>query len=140
MEPDDMDRWITFDCYGTLIDWRSGMTHSLEIIAPGRGMELLSFHREVEGQIEMHEPYTSYREVLAESVRRMATRLSMRLGAGDEHILSATLPYWPLYADTNAALVELKAAGWKLAILSNVDRDLLAGTLRHFDCMFDLVV
>jgi 2-haloacid dehalogenase len=66
--------------------------------------------------------------------------MSLPIGAGDEHILSATLPFWPLYPDTNEALRRLKASGWKLAILSNVDRDLIAGTLRHFSVVFDLVI
>jgi len=135
-----MKKWITFDCYGTLVDWRVGMSRSLDIIAPGRGMELLASHRRIEGEIETKEPYRPYREVLAESVRRMARELDITVSAGDEHILSATLPFWPLYPDTNEALRALKSQGWSLAILSNVDRDLLAGTLRHFDVMFDLIV
>jgi len=135
-----MNRWITFDCYGTLVDWRTGMQHSLEIIAPGKGLALTSVHRRVEGEIEINEPYRPYREVLAESVRRMSAELGVRIGAGSEQVLAATLPFWPLFADTNPALAELKRQGWKLAILSNVDRDLIAGTLAHFELPFDLVI
>lgn len=135
-----MDRWISFDCYGTLVDWRTGMSNALNIISPGRGLDFLAIHRKVEGQIEIHEPYQSYREVLAESVRRMAGELGVPLCAGDEHILAATLPFWPLYPDTNPALRALKDQGWRLAILSNVDRDLIGGTLRHFEVLIDLVV
>lgn len=135
-----MNRWVSFDCYGTLIDWRTGLSNSLNIIAPRRGLDLLDLHRKFEGEIEINEPYQSYREVLAESVRRMTSHLGVNVGPGDEHILAATLPFWPLYPDTNRALLELKQQGWKLAILSNVDRDLISGTLRHFDILFDLVV
>jgi 2-haloacid dehalogenase len=135
-----MNKWITFDCYGTLVDWRTGMHHSLEIVKPGHGNALTALHRRIEGDIERNEPYRPYREVLAESVRRMCGELGMPAGSGDEHILSATLPFWPLYADTNEALRTLKASGWKLAILSNVDRDLITGTLRHFEVVFDLVI
>jgi 2-haloacid dehalogenase len=135
-----MNRWITFDCYGTLIDWRTGMRNSLDMIAPGHGAALLELHRKIEGQIEMHEPYRPYREVLAESVRRMCAERGAAIRPGDEQVLASTLAYWPLYADTNAALQALKAQGWKLAILSNVDRDLIAGTLRHFEVAFDLVI
>jgi 2-haloacid dehalogenase len=140
MDQSLMNKWISFDCYGTLIDWRTGLSSSLDIVAPGRGRDLLGLHRKVEGEIEINEPYQSYREVLAESVRRMAGCCDVKLGPGDEHILSATLPFWPVYPDTNGALRELKAQGWKLAILSNVDRDLIAGTLRHFEVLFDLVI
>jgi 2-haloacid dehalogenase len=135
-----MDRWVSFDCYGTLIDWRTGLANSLDIVAPKRGRDLLDLHRRFEGEIEINEPYQSYREVLAESVRRMTAHVGLALGPGDEHILSATLPFWPVYPDTNPALRELKAQGWKLAILSNVDRDLISGTLRRFEVLFDLVV
>jgi 2-haloacid dehalogenase len=135
-----MNKWITFDCYGTLVDWKTGMQHALEIVQPGQGLALMQLHRRIEGEIERNEPYRPYREVLAESLRRMAAALGLSLAAGDEHILAATLPFWPLYPDTNAALIELKAQGWKLAILSNVDRDLIQGTLRHFDVVFDLVI
>lgn len=135
-----MNRWITFDCYGTLVDWRTGMLHSLEIIAPGRGRELVELHRRIEGEIEINEPYRPYREVLAESVRRMSAALGVRIGHASENVLAATLPFWPLFPDTNKALVELKAQGWKLAILSNVDRALIAGTLAHFEVAFDLVI
>jgi 2-haloacid dehalogenase len=135
-----MNRWISFDCYGTLIDWRVGMNCALEMIAPGHGPELLALHREIEGEIEMHEAYRPYREVLAESVRRMAAARGLALRPGHEHVLAATLGFWPVYHDTNAALMALKEQGWKLAILSNVDRDLIAGTLRNFDVAFDLVI
>lgn len=135
-----MDKWISFDCYGTLVDWRTGMSHSLNIVAPGAGAEMLALHREIEGAIEIDRPYQSYRQVLAESVRQMAARVERPLAPGSEEILAATLPYWPLFPDTNEALTELKRQGWKLAILSNVDRDLIAGTLRGFDVLFDLVI
>ncbi|WP_322015280.1 haloacid dehalogenase type II [Paraburkholderia sp. J12] len=135
-----MDKWITFDCYGTLVDWRAGMRASLEIVSPGNGERLLALHRKVEGEIEINEAYRPYREVLAESVRRMAAELGLALAGGNEEILSATMPFWPLYADTNAALLRLKELGYRLAILSNVDRDLISRTLRHFDVLFDLVV
>jgi len=135
-----MNRWISFDCYGTLVDWRTGMTNALEMVAPGHGRELLELHREIEGEIEIHEPYRPYREVLAESLRRMAAARGLSLRAGHEQVLAATLGFWPVYRDTNAALQALKAQGWKLAILSNVDRDLIAGTLRNFDVAFDLVI
>jgi len=135
-----MNRWITFDCYGTLIDWRTGMTHALEIIFPTHGSKLLAMHLSIEKVVESETPFRPYREVLAETLRRMAKQAGLVLRVGDEHILSQTLPFWPLYPDTNDALKLLKQGGWKLAILSNVDRSLIAGTLPKFEVNFDLVV
>lgn len=134
------EKWVTFDCYGTLIDWRSGISKSLDIIAPGRGHDLLGVHRKYEGEIEINEPYQPYREVLMESVRRMMAHFDLPLSAGDEEVLIATMPFWHLYEDSNASLKELKADGWKLGIFSNVDRDIIAQTLRRFDVMFDMVI
>ncbi|PNG51780.1 MULTISPECIES: HAD-IA family hydrolase [unclassified Variovorax] len=135
-----MNRWITFDCYGTLIDWRTGMTHALEIVCPGQGAALLASHLRIEKGVESELPFRPYSEVLAETMRRMAKEAGLTLRAGDEHVLSQTLPFWPIYPDTNAALKQLRAQGWKLAILSNVDRSLIARTLTKFDIDFDLVV
>jgi 2-haloacid dehalogenase len=135
-----VERWITFDCYGPLIDWRTGMQAAMKIVAPGRSGALLAKRHRIEYEIEHHEPYRPCREVLAESLRRMAREDGTHLYDGDEHILAAMLPFWPPYSDTGPALVELKGMGWRLCILSNVDRDLIAGTMRHFPVLFDLVI
>ncbi|MFA6117620.1 MAG: HAD family hydrolase [Sphingomonas sp.] len=135
-----MDRWISFDCYGTLIDWQKGMSHSLEIVAPSRSLDLMRHHRQVEGEIELERPILTYREVLARSVRQMADIEEVNLYPGDEHILAATLPFWNPYADTGPSLAAIKALGWRICILSNVDRDLIAQTLEHFPVEIDMVI
>lgn len=133
---------ITFDCYGTLIDWSAGLRGAFADIfgaalAP-RMTELFDAYVEIEAQIERG-PYRSYREVLAECVRGVAKRFDVELPPGDAHRLAEALPGWRPFADTNEALTRLKRH-YRLGILSNIDRDLIARTAEHFSVGFDFVI
>jgi len=135
---------LTFDCYGTLIDWERGLGDAFASAARGAGIVLdraavLAAYHEIEPVIEA-ERYRSYRDVLALTARRVAERLHWPLSPGDERFVADSLPSWPPFADTNAALRRLADAGHRLAILSNVDDDLLAGTRRHLAVDFEFVV
>jgi 2-haloacid dehalogenase/putative hydrolase of the HAD superfamily len=138
-----MRRWdvVTFDCYGTLIDWETGIAGAFREAARATGTALdvgaaLAAYHEIEPVVQA-EAFRSYREVLAESARRVAARLGWRLPAERAGFLAESLPSWPPFADTNAALDRLAAAGCRLGILSNVDDDLLAGTRRRLAPVFD---
>jgi 2-haloalkanoic acid dehalogenase type II len=135
---------LTFDCYGTLIDWERGLGDAFASAARGAGIVLdraavVAAYHEIEPVIEA-ERYRSYRDVLALTARRVAERLHWKLSPGDERFVADSLPSWPPFADTNAALRRLADTGHRLAILSNVDDDLLAGTRRHLDVDFEFVV
>ena len=127
---------ITFDCYGTLIDWRSGMRDAFK----GAGLEpdkALSAYGELEPVIE-RETYRRYRDVLAATARAVTEKLGQPLVDGS--FLAESLPSWKPFADTNPALERLHAAGIRLGILSNIDDDLLAETRKHFTVDFDVIV
>ena len=135
---------LTFDCYGTLIDWERGLGDAFAIAARAEGVlpdraTLLAAYHEIEQSIEA-ERYRSYRQVLALTARRLAERFTWRLPDGEERFLPDSVPAWPPFPDTNAALARLATAGYRLAILSNVDDDLLAATRRHLDVDFEFVV
>ena len=135
---------LTFDCYGTLIDWERGLGDAFASAARGAGIVLdraavVAAYHEIEPVIEA-ERYRSYRDVLALTARGVAERLHGKLSPGDERFVADSLPSWPPFADTNGALRRLADAGHRLAILSNVDDDLLAGTRRHLDVDFEFVV
>ncbi len=132
-------RWATFDCYGTLVDWEGGMRQAVATIAPDRAAEVMALYYEIEPEVE-HEVFRPYREVLAETLRRTAAKIGLELSPGSEHVLSNTLPDWPIFEDVGPALKALHEQGWKLAILSNVDRDLIAKTLQKFPEPIDLIV
>jgi 2-haloalkanoic acid dehalogenase type II len=123
---------ITFDCYGTLIDWESGIADAFRDAGVDRPREeLLRAYAEAERAVE-RDRYRSYREVLTEAAARVAGR--------DGSFLAESLPQWKPFADTNPALERLRDAGYKLGILSNVDDDLFAATRRHFSVDFDLII
>ena len=135
---------ITFDCYGTLIDWEAGIAGAFMRAVVGTGSRLdshtvLAAYERIEPAVEA-EAYRSYREVLTESARRVARDLGWALPEARAGFLAESLPFWIPFADTNAALEQLFKAGYQLGILSNVDDDLLAGTRRHFTVPIDLIV
>jgi 2-haloacid dehalogenase len=132
--------WVSFDCYGTLVDCNRGITAALESVAPGRGAELLALYHRFEPEVEAERPFRRYRDVLAEALRRCARTAGVELAPGDDEALAAGLPDWPVFADVGPALGALHAAGHHIAILSNVDPDLFAGTREHLPVEIDLVV
>ena len=140
MPQEATQHWATFDCYGTLVNWEQGMRQALESVIPGDVSPLLERYYEVEKQVEAEQPFRSYRDVLAETLRRTAGSMGIALAPGAEHVLAKTLPTWPVFSDVGPALQALRAEGWKLAILSNVDRDLISGTLHALPVPFDDVV
>ncbi|HKA62911.1 MAG TPA: HAD-IA family hydrolase [Methylomirabilota bacterium] len=135
---------ITFDCYGTLIDWDAGIRGAFEraIRETAAGVDArraLEVYEEIEAEVEA-ERYRRYREVLVETARRVAKRLDWALPESMTGFLPDSLPFWIPFPDTNAALERLFKAGYRLGILSNVDDDLLEGTRRHFTVPFDPIV
>jgi 2-haloacid dehalogenase len=129
-----VERWATFDCYGTLIDWNGGVRAELErIFGDDRADALLERYHEVEPELQL-DGTRSYREVLTESLRR--------LGApdGEEHALAESLPSWRSFPEVHGALTDLRARGWKLAVLSNTDTDYIAASLVQIGVLFDEVV
>ena len=134
---------LTFDCYGTLIDWERGLSDAFASAARGGGTvldraALLAAYHEIEPVVQA-ERYRPYREVLTLTAQRVAERLGWPLAAGRAAFLAESVPTWPPFTDTNAALQRL-AADHRLAILSNIDDDLLAGTRKHLGATFEFVV
>jgi 2-haloacid dehalogenase/putative hydrolase of the HAD superfamily len=135
---------ITFDCYGTLIDWDRGIGAALAAAAREAGVTLdleqaLDAYHAVEPAVQSAE-YRPYREVLAEVARQVAARMGWTIGDDAARRFAASLPEWPPFPDTDAALGRLASAGYRLGILSNVDDDLLRGTIEHFSAPIDLIV
>jgi len=135
---------ITFDCYGTLIDWERGIAEAFAALAarlrsPVDTKRALELYAQIEPAVEA-EPFRSYQAVLTETARRVAALLHWPLPAAHAGFLAESLPYWRPFPDTNRALWRLAEAGHRLGILSNVDDDLLAWTRRHLLAGFDVVV
>ena len=135
---------ITFDCYGTLIDWESGIRTAFMQAAAEDGISLnpedvTRVYAAVEPVVE-RERYRTYADVLTETAARVAHALGWPLAYERATFLIGSVAEWKPFADTNPALERLSRAGYRLGILSNVDDDLLDGTRRHFSVPFDVVV
>jgi 2-haloacid dehalogenase len=134
---------LTFDCYGTLIDWETGILSGMRRILSAHGKRIddaavLERYGEFEAEAESG-VFQPYRDVLASVVRQFGGELGFTPSAGEERALSASLPSWRPWPDTVAALQQLKTR-FRLAILSNVDDDLFAGTRPQLKVEFDEVI
>lgn len=132
------DRWATFDCYGTLVDWLSGIRTTLATIWPNQEVEALAadYHR-VEPEVQAGRG-VPYRQVMAETLAEMAEDRGLDLPDHDRDAFAVSLPAWPVFPDVPPGLTELRARGWKLAILSNTDADLLDASLLAIGVPVDL--
>jgi len=130
-----VERWATFDCYGTLIDWNGGIGRELEhLFGAARGGELLHTYHELESQIQREDPSRSYRDVMAVALARLGA------SAGEQDALERSLPEWDPFPEVPAALEEARTHGWRLAVLSNTDPDLLEASLARIGVEFELTV
>jgi 2-haloacid dehalogenase len=135
------DRWATFDCYGTLVDWLSGMRAEFErLFGVEHGEELLERYHELEPEIQAGSPGASYREVLTIGLERLAGERGLSLPEGEASSLARALPSWPVFPEVPAALAEAKRRGWHLAILSNTDRDLIDASMVAIGIAFHPVI
>jgi 2-haloacid dehalogenase len=128
------DRWATFDCYGTLIDWDGGIRSQLaRVFGQERADELLTRYHELEPELEA-DGKLSYREVLTQAMRR--------LGApdGEETAVADSLPSWQPFPEAPVALEEARGRGWKLALLSNTDRDYIDASMERLGVPFELAI
>ena len=136
------ERWATFDCYGTLIDWNLGIRTELErLFGVEEAPRLLERYHELEPEIEA-EPgqFHTYREVLALALERLAQDAGVQLPEGEAGALGTSLPDWPPFPEVPEALAELRNRGWKLALLSNTDRDLITASQKQLAVPIDLAI
>ena len=118
-------RWATFDCYGTLIDWLGGIRSELARLWPNEDADaLLDRYLEIEPDAQAGDAIP-YRQVLSESLQRVAASEALALPADEGDALARSLPDWPVFPEVPASLRVLQERGWMLAILSNTDPDLL---------------
>ena len=136
-------RVLTFDCYGTLIDWETGILSTLQPILTDHGVtadaeRLLALHAELESAAEQG-PYAPYRQLLMTVLRGLGERLSFTPSAAEQSRFADSVGDWPPFADTRAALRALRRR-FRLAIISNTDDDLFARTNQQLDVAFDWIV
>jgi 2-haloacid dehalogenase len=119
------DKWVTFDCYGTLVDWNAGIRAVV-------GDALLDRYHEIEPHVQAEQPSLSYRGVMREVL--------LRMDFGDVDALARSLPEWPVFPEVPRALAVTRQGGWKLAILSNTDRDFIEASIANIGVPFELAI
>jgi 2-haloacid dehalogenase len=128
------ERWATFDCYGTLIDWNGGIRGELaRVFGEDRADEQLRRYHELEPHLEA-DGTRSYREVLTEAMRELGAP------AGGEDALARSLPSWTPFPEVPRALMAARGHGWKLAILSNTDRDFIEASMAQLGVPFEVSI
>jgi 2-haloacid dehalogenase len=129
-----VDRWATFDCYGTLIDWNGGIRRELaRVFGDAHADDKLARYHQLEPELQA-DGTRSYRQVLTEAMRA--------LGAPEDEAdaLARSLPDWEPFPEVPAALQEARDGGWKLAILSNTDRDFIDASQARIGVPFELAI
>jgi 2-haloacid dehalogenase len=133
-----MDRWATFDCYGTLVDWNGGIRRVLaRLFGEAEADRLLHRYHELEPRLEADGTLT-YREVLTGALERIAEEDGAALDEPDA--LARSLPSWEPFPEVRAALEEARSRGWRLAILSNTDSDFIQASKERIGVPFDETV
>ena len=136
--------WLSFDCYGTLVDWESGICTAVGEVLESHGMqrsraEILALYADAEPRAQDSQTFLEYRHVLRNVMGMIATELGFRCAGSETDALADSLPGWPVFGDVKNALDALKAH-YRLAVISNVDDDLFRGTAQALDVDFDVVV
>jgi 2-haloacid dehalogenase len=145
----DADKYevLSFDCYGTLVDWEGGIVSGLRPVLRAHGVEasddeILDLHARTEHRLQSaseEEGYVKYRDVLGEEVREAGRRWGFEPSPFEVEALPDSVRYWLPFPDTVSALRVLKSR-YELAIISNVDDGLFALTARYLEVEFDYII
>jgi 2-haloalkanoic acid dehalogenase type II len=134
---------VTFDCYGTLIDWRGGILRAIrERVPASAGVDPETFfaaYMETEAETEAG-PWRPYRDILSATVARLIERFGWPTPPEGTAFLAESLPGWEPFPDVAPALTGLRARGYRLGILSNVDDDLLVASVARIGVPFDVLI
>lgn len=136
--------WISFDCYGTLVDWETGISDAVAGIFARHGVrrtrnEILAMFSDAEPKVQSSGEFLEYHRVLRDVMEVMAWEASIRLPRAEAEQLPASLPYWPAFPDATTALRTMQSR-YRLAVISNVDDDLFSGTATGLGILFDAVI
>jgi 2-haloacid dehalogenase len=133
-------RWATFDCYGTLVDWEGGIGEELgRLFGEENRTRLLARYHELEPELQ-RDGAMSYREVMAHALESLAAEERVELPESEHDALGRSLPSWPVFPEVPGALGEARRRGWRLAILSNSDRDLIEASMRAIGVRIDVAI
>jgi 2-haloalkanoic acid dehalogenase type II len=132
------DRWVTFDCYGTLVDWNGGIRAELaRLFGEADADRLLARYHELEPWVQADEPTAAYRDVMARALEQLAREESTDLAPDEHDAFGRSLPGWRAFPEVPIALAAARDRGFRLVILSNSDPDLIAASIEQIGVPFD---
>lgn len=139
--------WLTFDCYGTLIQWDEGLVAAVERILSNKAtgpdvspQELIAIYDRYEHQLEEERPHRSFREVAGQALALAMHDLGLSYDPSDIGILTGSIAAMPPFQEVVPALAQLKKMGFKLCIVSNTDDDIIAGNVAQMGGHIDRVI
>lgn len=135
---------LSFDCYGTLIDWEAGIAEVLQPWAASHGRdipreELLTAYSLYEAHAEEEHPTDLYPQILARAMRGLGAHLGIPVSDDEAEALASSVPQWPAFPDSPEALARLSER-YSLIILSNIDRASFAGSNAHLQVTFTSIL
>ena len=134
-------RWITFDCFGTLVDWQAGFAGAVRPLVGERTDDVLRAYYAHEAIVERLKPHRSYKEVLVTALARATKECGVSMPPTESaRPLAEAWATMPVFDDVEPMLAELRRQGWRLAVLTNCDEDLFALTHQRFRAPFDVVL
>ena len=135
------NRWVSFDCFGTLVDWHAWFAEVLGPLGSHTSTDVIRAYHAHERLVERDYPHRSYKDVLVTALGRAAADCGIHLSSQDaRNILMAGWASMRLFDDVEVMLAELRANGYRLAVLTNCDEDLFWTTHRLFTAPFDFVL
>jgi 2-haloacid dehalogenase len=133
-------RWVTFDCFGTLVDWHTGFERIVRPFAGDRTPQVLEAYHGWERRLEQEKPHRLYADVLTDSLARAARDTGVDLTLEQARALPRSWHSLPVFDDVEPMLTGLRRMGYRLGVLTNCDEALFQQTARSFRMPFDLVV
>ncbi|MBY3075128.1 haloacid dehalogenase type II [Rhizobium laguerreae] len=137
--------WLTFDCYGTLIQWDEGLLAAMNRILSVKGRDIdqkafIAVYDSYEHTLEEERPHRTFAEVSALALERAMVEFDLPFTAADAEILTSSIGKMPPFPEVVATLEKLKAAGFRLAIISNTDDAIIAGNVAQLGGHIDRVI
>ncbi len=140
MAPRSLNRWVTFDCFGTLVDWHAGFSAALDPLVGDKTADVVRAYHVHERLVEREQPHRSYKDVLVTALVRAAAENGVSISTSAARALPEAWPSLPVFDDVESMLAELRRNGWRIAVLTNCDEDLFQVAHRKFSAPFDFVL
>ena len=133
---------MSFDCYGTIIDWEEGIWNTISKILKRRGMQeereyILSLYAQIEARAEKE--YKPYKEILKDVMEEIGRIIGIMLDEEEKYALVKSIPHWQAFPDTKDALIKIKE-NFRIAIISNVDNDIMKECVKNIGVDFDYII